>query len=200
LRRGRVIAAAVNTRTRSKARRVRYRRPAGRSVVYPGTPAGRPAGREQGLAAARHGAVRWEERPCHAAPFARHQSHGRSIVKEPTTHSKPLLLLLLPASFLSLQSRPHHHRSVCPSVRPSAVRHSVGYLVNHLSPSLLSISVSPNYAVPQYRLLSMFIILCWCQQYVCISLQTGTIENGAHYAVNCAFACMLSTNSPRRRC
>jgi len=82
------------------------------------------------------------------------------------------------------------------SVRPSAVRHSVGYLVNHLSPSLLSISVSPNYAVPQYRLLSMFIILCWCQQYVFISLQTGTIENGAHYAVNCAFACMLSTNSP----
>ena len=86
------------------------------------------------------------------------------------------------------------------SVRPSAVRHSVGYLVNHLSPSLLSISVSPNYAVPQYRLLSMFIILCWCQQYVFISLQTGTIENGAHYAVNSAFACMLSTNSPRRRC
>jgi len=86
------------------------------------------------------------------------------------------------------------------SVRLSAVRHSVGYLVNHLSPSLLSISVSPNYAVPQYRLLSMFIILYWCQQYVFISLQTGTIENGAHYAVNCAFACMLSTNSPRRRC
>jgi len=157
LRRGRVIAAAVNTRTRSKARRVRYRRPAGRSVVYPGDAGGR-AGREQGLAAARHGAVRWEERPCHAAPFARHQSHGRSIVKEPTTHSMPLLL---PAFFLSLQSRPSQIRL---SVRPSAVRHSVGYLVNHLSPSLLSISVSPNYAVPQYRLLSMFIILCWCQQ------------------------------------